>query len=70
MMLRLHAFLKRQFLLHSCLFTSLFIFHKDDKDRPEDGMAQRRAALLEKQQKRAEEMKRRKLEQEKEKELK
>ncbi|XP_026207977.1 calmodulin-regulated spectrin-associated protein 3 isoform X2 [Anabas testudineus] len=44
-------------------------FFKDDKDRPEDEMAQRRAALLEKQQKRAEEMKRRKLEQEKEKEL-
>ena len=38
--------------------------------RPEDEMAQRRAALLEKQQKRADEMKRRKLEQEKEKELK
>ena len=32
-------------------------------------MAQRRTAFLEKQQKRAEEMKRRKLEQEKEKEL-
>uniref|UniRef100_A0A3P8SN47 Calmodulin regulated spectrin associated protein family member 3 n=1 Tax=Amphiprion percula TaxID=161767 RepID=A0A3P8SN47_AMPPE len=45
-------------------------FFKDDKDRPEDEMAQRRAALLEKQQKRAEEMKRRKLEQEKEKESK
>lgn len=44
-------------------------FFKDDRDRPEDEMAQRRAALLEKQQKRAEEMKRRKLEQEKEKEL-
>ncbi|XP_029913284.1 calmodulin-regulated spectrin-associated protein 3 isoform X2 [Myripristis murdjan] len=43
-------------------------FFKDDKVRPEDEMAQRRAALLEKQQKRAEEMKRRKLEQEKEKE--
>ncbi|XP_069004966.1 calmodulin-regulated spectrin-associated protein 3 isoform X1 [Embiotoca jacksoni] len=43
-------------------------FFKDDKDRPEDEMAQRRAALIEKQQKRAEEMKRRKLEQEKEKE--
>ncbi|KAM3863552.1 calmodulin-regulated spectrin-associated protein 3 [Diretmus argenteus] len=43
-------------------------FFKDDKVRPEDEMAQRRAALLEKQQKRAEEMKRRKLEQEKERE--
>ncbi|XP_034566684.1 calmodulin-regulated spectrin-associated protein 3 isoform X2 [Notolabrus celidotus] len=43
-------------------------FFKDDKVRPEDEMAQRRAALLEKQQKRAEEMKKRKLEQEKEKE--
>ncbi|XP_074553513.1 calmodulin-regulated spectrin-associated protein 3 isoform X2 [Halichoeres trimaculatus] len=43
-------------------------FFKDDKERPEDEMAQRRAALLEKQQKRAEEMKRRKLEQEKERE--
>ncbi|XP_037647953.1 calmodulin-regulated spectrin-associated protein 3 isoform X4 [Sebastes umbrosus] len=43
-------------------------FFKDDKERPEDEMAQRRAALLEKQQKRAEEMKRRKLDQEKEKE--
>ncbi|XP_034449656.1 calmodulin-regulated spectrin-associated protein 3 isoform X3 [Hippoglossus hippoglossus] len=44
-------------------------FFKDDMKRPEDEMAQRRAALLEKQQKRADEMKRRKLEQEKEKEL-
>uniref|UniRef100_H3C650 Calmodulin regulated spectrin associated protein family member 3 n=1 Tax=Tetraodon nigroviridis TaxID=99883 RepID=H3C650_TETNG len=43
-------------------------FFRDDKARPEDEMAQRRAAFLEKQQKRAEEMKRRKLEQEKEKE--
>ncbi|KAM4597820.1 calmodulin-regulated spectrin-associated protein 3 isoform 2-T2 [Polymixia lowei] len=43
-------------------------FFKDDKVRPEDEMAQRKAALLEKQQKRAEEMKKRKLEQEKEKE--
>lgn len=43
-------------------------FFKDDKELPEDEMAQRRAALLEKQQKRAEEMKKRKLEQEKEKE--
>ncbi|KAM4531218.1 calmodulin-regulated spectrin-associated protein 3 isoform 2-T2 [Odontesthes bonariensis] len=43
-------------------------FFKDDKDRSEDEMAQRRAALLEKQQKRAEELKKRKLEQEKEKE--
>ncbi|XP_068606588.1 calmodulin-regulated spectrin-associated protein 3 [Brachionichthys hirsutus] len=43
-------------------------FFKDDKERPEDEMAQRRAALLEKQRKRAEEMKQRKLEQEKEKE--
>ncbi|XP_039895813.1 calmodulin-regulated spectrin-associated protein 3 isoform X3 [Simochromis diagramma] len=43
-------------------------FFKDDKDRPEDEMAQRKAAFLEKQQKRTEEMKRRKLEQEKEKE--
>ncbi|XP_023260156.1 calmodulin-regulated spectrin-associated protein 3 isoform X3 [Seriola lalandi dorsalis] len=43
-------------------------FFKDDKERPEDEMAQRKAALLEKQQKRAEELKRRKLEQEKEKE--
>ncbi|XP_026181297.1 calmodulin-regulated spectrin-associated protein 3 isoform X2 [Mastacembelus armatus] len=43
-------------------------FFKDDSDRPEDEMAQRRAALLEKQQKRAEELKKRKLEQEKEKE--
>ncbi|CAL8273642.1 unnamed protein product [Lota lota] len=46
----------------------LGFFFKDDKVRPEDEMAQRRAALLEKQQKRAEEMKKRKLEQEKEKE--
>ncbi|XP_071772967.1 calmodulin-regulated spectrin-associated protein 3 isoform X3 [Centroberyx gerrardi] len=45
-----------------------FFFKQDDKVRPEDEMAQRKAALLEKQQKRAEEMKRRKLEQEKEKE--
>uniref|UniRef100_A0A1A7XJU6 Calmodulin regulated spectrin-associated protein family, member 3 n=1 Tax=Iconisemion striatum TaxID=60296 RepID=A0A1A7XJU6_9TELE len=43
-------------------------FFKDDGHRPEDEMAQRRAALLEKQQKRAEDMKKRKLEQEKEKE--
>ncbi|KAK7940466.1 hypothetical protein WMY93_003792 [Mugilogobius chulae] len=43
-------------------------FFKEDKVRTEDEMAQRKAALLEKQQKRAEEMKRRKLEQEKEKE--
>ncbi|XP_034749021.1 calmodulin-regulated spectrin-associated protein 3 isoform X6 [Etheostoma cragini] len=43
-------------------------FFKDEKERPEDEMAQRRAALLEKQQKRAKDMKRRKLEQEKEKE--
>ncbi|AWP19090.1 putative calmodulin-regulated spectrin-associated protein 3 [Scophthalmus maximus] len=43
-------------------------FFKDDMERAEDEMAQRRAALLEKQQKRADEMKRRKLEQEKEKE--
>ncbi|KAG7471564.1 calmodulin-regulated spectrin-associated protein 3 isoform X1 [Solea senegalensis] len=46
----------------------LGFFFKDDKERPEDEMAQRRAALLEKQQKRADEMKRRKLEQEKAKE--
>ncbi|CAL8303415.1 unnamed protein product [Merluccius merluccius] len=46
----------------------LGFFFKDDKVRPEDEMAQRKAALLEKQQKRAEEMKKRKLEQEKEKE--
>ncbi|XP_051245231.1 calmodulin-regulated spectrin-associated protein 3 isoform X3 [Dicentrarchus labrax] len=46
----------------------LGFFFKDDKERPEDEMAQKRAALLEKQQKRAEEIKRRKLEQEKEKE--
>ncbi|XP_060945554.1 calmodulin-regulated spectrin-associated protein 3 [Limanda limanda] len=45
-------------------------FFKEDTVRPEDEMAQRRAALLEKQQKRADEMKKRKLEQEKEKELK
>uniref|UniRef100_A0AAV2KEU9 Calmodulin regulated spectrin-associated protein family, member 3 n=1 Tax=Knipowitschia caucasica TaxID=637954 RepID=A0AAV2KEU9_KNICA len=43
-------------------------FFKETKERTEDEMAQRKAALLEKQQKRAEEMKRRKLEQEKEKE--
>eukprot|EP00066_Takifugu_rubripes_P013114 XP_011602380.1 PREDICTED: calmodulin-regulated spectrin-associated protein 3 isoform X1 [Takifugu rubripes] len=43
-------------------------FFREDKERPEDEMAQRRAAFLEKQQKRAEELKRRKLEQEKEKE--
>lgn len=43
-------------------------FFKDDKDRTEAEMAQRRAALLEKQQKRAEEIKQRRLEQEKEKE--
>ncbi|CDQ71958.1 unnamed protein product [Oncorhynchus mykiss] len=39
-------------------------FFKDDKVRPEDEMAQRKAALMEKQRKRAEEMKRRRLEQE------
>ncbi|XP_047213012.1 calmodulin-regulated spectrin-associated protein 3-like isoform X2 [Girardinichthys multiradiatus] len=44
------------------------LFFKDDKDRPEDEMAQRKKALLDKQQRRTEEMKRRKLEQEKEKE--
>ncbi|XP_077475589.1 calmodulin-regulated spectrin-associated protein 3 isoform X2 [Stigmatopora argus] len=44
----------------------LGFFFKDVNERPEDEMAQKRAALLEKQQKRAEEMKRRKLEQEKE----
>ncbi|KAL2101571.1 hypothetical protein ACEWY4_003332 [Coilia grayii] len=43
-------------------------FFKQDEARPEDEMAQRRAALLEKQQKRAEEMKKRRLEQEKERE--
>ncbi|PWA17785.1 hypothetical protein CCH79_00008161 [Gambusia affinis] len=43
-------------------------FFKDVRDRTEDEMAQRRAALLEKQQRRTEELKRRKLEQEKEKE--
>ncbi|XP_037545020.1 calmodulin-regulated spectrin-associated protein 3 [Nematolebias whitei] len=43
-------------------------FFKDVKHRTEDEMAQRRAVLLEKQQKRAEEMKKRKIEQEKEKE--
>ncbi|KAM6905289.1 calmodulin-regulated spectrin-associated protein 3 isoform 1-T1 [Xenentodon cancila] len=43
-------------------------FFKDDKDRTDVEMAQRKAALLEKQQKRTEELKRRKLEQEKEKE--
>ncbi|KAG7263621.1 hypothetical protein CRUP_012856 [Coryphaenoides rupestris] len=46
----------------------LGFFFKDDQARPEDEMAQRRAALLDKQQKRAEEMRKRKLEQEKEKE--
>ncbi|XP_038836911.1 calmodulin-regulated spectrin-associated protein 3-like isoform X1 [Salvelinus namaycush] len=39
-------------------------FFKDGKVRPEDEMAQRKAALMEKQQKRAEEMKRRRLDQE------
>ncbi|XP_062871406.1 calmodulin-regulated spectrin-associated protein 3 isoform X2 [Trichomycterus rosablanca] len=43
-------------------------FFKQDEARPEDEMAQKRAALLEKQQKRAEELKRKKLEQEKERE--
>ncbi|KAF3700041.1 Calmodulin-regulated spectrin-associated protein 3 [Channa argus] len=43
-------------------------FFKDEQERTEVEMAQRRAALLEKQQKRTEELKRRKLEQEKEKE--
>ncbi|XP_028840848.1 calmodulin-regulated spectrin-associated protein 3 isoform X2 [Denticeps clupeoides] len=43
-------------------------FFFKDEARPEDEMAQRRAALLEKQQKRTEEMKRRKLEQERERE--
>ncbi|XP_035381091.1 calmodulin-regulated spectrin-associated protein 3 isoform X1 [Electrophorus electricus] len=43
-------------------------FFKQDEVRPEDEMAQRRAALLEKQQKRAEELKRRKQEQERERE--
>ncbi|XP_060798552.1 calmodulin-regulated spectrin-associated protein 3 isoform X2 [Neoarius graeffei] len=43
-------------------------FFKQDEARPEDEMAQRRAALLEKQQKRAEEMKRKKQEQERERE--
>ncbi|XP_051571686.1 calmodulin-regulated spectrin-associated protein 3-like isoform X2 [Myxocyprinus asiaticus] len=42
-------------------------FYKEEA-RPEDEMAQKRAALLEKQQKRAEEMKRRKQEQERERE--
>ncbi|XP_020560881.1 calmodulin-regulated spectrin-associated protein 3 isoform X2 [Oryzias latipes] len=44
----------------------LGFFFKDDRDRSEDEMAQRKAALLEKQQRRAEELKKRKLEQEKE----
>ncbi|XP_072531380.1 calmodulin-regulated spectrin-associated protein 3 isoform X2 [Salminus brasiliensis] len=43
-------------------------FFKQDEARPEDEMAQRRAALLEKQQKRAEELKRKRQEQEKERE--
>ncbi|KAM9493237.1 calmodulin-regulated spectrin-associated protein 3 isoform 3-T3 [Clarias gariepinus] len=43
-------------------------FFFKDEARPEDEMAQRRAALLEKQQKRAEEMKRKKQEQERERE--
>ncbi|XP_073694173.1 calmodulin-regulated spectrin-associated protein 3 isoform X5 [Garra rufa] len=43
-------------------------FFKQDEARPEDEMEKRRAALLEKQQKRAEEMKRRKQEQERERE--
>ncbi|XP_076122510.1 calmodulin-regulated spectrin-associated protein 3 isoform X1 [Alosa pseudoharengus] len=43
-------------------------FFKQDEARPEDEMAQRRAALLEKQQKRAEEIKKRRLEQERERE--
>ncbi|XP_049601356.1 calmodulin-regulated spectrin-associated protein 3 isoform X2 [Syngnathus scovelli] len=42
-------------------------FFKDDKVRPEDEMAQRKAALLEKQQKRTEEMRKRKQEQDKDK---
>ncbi|XP_030205907.1 calmodulin-regulated spectrin-associated protein 3 isoform X2 [Gadus morhua] len=50
------------------LRSGLGFFFKDDKERPEDEMAQRRAALLEKQQKRADDMKKRKLELEKEKE--
>ncbi|XP_036408322.1 calmodulin-regulated spectrin-associated protein 3 [Megalops cyprinoides] len=45
----------------------LGFFFKDEA-RPEDEMAQRRAALLEKQQKRAEELKRRRQEQERERE--
>lgn len=53
------------------LFLPTFLCpHQDDKDRTEAEMAQRRAALLEKQQKRAEEIKQRRLEQEKEKESK
>ncbi|XP_034154403.2 calmodulin-regulated spectrin-associated protein 3 isoform X2 [Pangasianodon hypophthalmus] len=43
-------------------------FFFKDEARPEDEMAQRRAALLEKQQKRAEEMKRKRQEQERERE--
>ncbi|XP_684101.7 calmodulin-regulated spectrin-associated protein 3 isoform X5 [Danio rerio] len=43
-------------------------FFKQDEARPEDEMEKRRVALLEKQQKRAEEMKRRKQEQERERE--
>ncbi|KAK3532638.1 hypothetical protein QTP86_027425, partial [Hemibagrus guttatus] len=43
-------------------------FFKQDETRPEDEMAQRRAALLEKQQKRAEEIKRKRQEQERERE--
>lgn len=41
---------------------------QQDETRPEDEMAQRRAALLEKQQKRAEEIKRKRQEQERERE--
>ena len=48
----------------------MFPGEQDDQVRPEDEMAQRRAALLEKQQKRADEMKKKKLELEKEKEAK
>ncbi|KTG46503.1 hypothetical protein cypCar_00000793 [Cyprinus carpio] len=43
-------------------------FFKQDEARPEDEMERRRAALLEKQQKRAEEIKRRRQEQERERE--
>ncbi|XP_053531500.1 calmodulin-regulated spectrin-associated protein 3 isoform X3 [Ictalurus punctatus] len=48
--------------------TGIGFFFKQDEARPEDEMAQRRAALLEKQQKRAEEIKRKRQEQEREKE--